>query len=150
MLWTISALLLFGTLFFYRSRRRNRRNAAGQCAFCRTELPGLEYRVEGVWVCAQCARRTKRSAYVALILLAAFACFSVVLGVFEVVRDWRHGSAPDLWTLGLVLFAPIALLGLWWTTIKGMQNDNRLSEELEAARAKLQALEEYERERHER
>lgn len=135
LLWLVSALTALGALYFYGDRRRHRRNAAGQCAFCRSELSDFEHRVEGVWVCARCARRTKRSAYAALILVVGLAGMSVVLGAVGIARNLLLGVAPSLWNLGMVLLAPAGLIGCWWGVVKEMQGDNRAAERFDTADA---------------
>lgn len=148
LLWIGAALVGLELLIRYRDGRRQGRNRAGQCAFCRAKLLSFDYRVEGTWVCARCARRTTRSAYAALILLASLAVVSVTVGVLDLLRDWRVGARPDFWTVGLVLLVPPILLGLWWYVVKAMQSDNRTPEQAEATEAMLAAVLEQEKAEH--
>ena len=140
MIWP---LLFFATVtatLGFSMWRRNRRNAQGRCAFCAAPLEPVHFRADGARVCARCAHRTKRNAYIALGLFAVIGLVSLGAYLFLIIRDWRQGMPPSLTTIGLALLTPLVCLGMWLWGTASMRGANRMAEEDERLEQGLEAI----------
>ena len=126
MIWAILAAL--AATFTLSHWRRHRRNAQGKCAFCAAALESRHFRADGARVCARCAQRTQRRAYIALLVFAGLGILSFATYLFVIVRDWRHGIAPSLTIIALTLAMPLVFFGIWLWGVGAMRGANRLAE----------------------
>jgi hypothetical protein len=124
-IWAIFAVL--AAAFGLRQWRRHRRNAQGKCAFCATALELQHFRADGARVCGRCATRTKRRAYIALILFATLGILTFAMYLFVIVRDWRQGIPPSLTLVALAIAMPLVFLGIWLWGVGAMRGANRLA-----------------------
>jgi predicted transporter len=138
MIWGL--LVLFAGTYALRQWRRHRRNARGACAFCAATLEAQHFRVEGARVCARCADRTKRRAYIALSLFVALGILTFAVYVFVIIRDWRQGISPSVTLVALALAMPLMFLGMWLIGAALMRGANRSAEELDRTKEMLAAL----------